>query len=310
MEDIVKEHKFGDFDSFVKNISFGGELYNIFHRGFIFRGESSEKYKLIPSALRPDKIERIMQLGRNHGKDSKMKRVSAEYNILRQFYYSCDDANLYVPSCRIRNYPIDDISIFSNKDTWLPEDLYEIAGLAQHYGLPTRLLDWSYDIYVSLYFACIGAMNIIMKNKNYNDDNIVLWALNAKKIEIDKSIAKVIPIKFIRPSYHGNANLGAQKGLFTLWEFVTIEERTQDVVVTPLDDFLKKNATDNQTLLYKLKLPTIFAPYLYSMLRNIGYHAARLFPGYQGVSQLMYEDLLFRSTCDLLQNLTQKKNKK
>lgn len=66
-------------------------------------------------------------------------------------------------------------SVFQNNDIWLSEDLYEIAGLAQHYGLPTRLLDWSQDIYVSLYFACIGAMNSI-KNNGFTDDNIVLWA--------------------------------------------------------------------------------------------------------------------------------------
>lgn len=308
MERTVIEYQFEDFNSFIKEISYGGKYYNIFHPNFIFRGESSDKYKLIPSALRVCNKEQIMQLGHCHsldGRDCNIMRISAEYQILRNFYYSCDGENLYVPSCCFRNYPIDDIS-FLKMETWIPDDLYEIAGLAQHYGLPTRLLDWSYDIYVSLYFACIGALKNI-KNNIFNNDNIVLWALNASKIESDKSIGKIIPVKFIRPSYHGNANLGAQKGLFTLWEFVTFEERNKEFAVTPFDDFLKNNAKDNQPLLYKLKLPTIFAIHLYSMLRNLGYHAARIFPGYQGVSQLISEDQLFRNTCDLFKNLTQKK---
>ena len=225
--------------------------------------------------------------------NNQMMRIAAEYNIIRNFYYSCNDANLYVPNCRIRKYPIDDISVFLNHETWLPEDLYEITGLAQHYGLPTRLLDWSKDIYVSLYFACLGVMNEIKKEKRINDDHIVLWALNAKKIEVDKSIGKMIPLKFIKPSYHGNPNLGAQKGLFTLWEFVSDEERKNEVEVTPLDTFLINKAMDDQTLLYKLTLPTKFVLSLYVMLRNLGYGASRIFPGYNGVSQLLSEDLLY-----------------
>lgn len=42
----------------------------------------------------------------------------------------------------------------------------------------------------------------------------------------------MIPLKFIKPSYHGNPNLGAQKGLFTLWEFVTDKQRKNEVEVT------------------------------------------------------------------------------
>ena len=136
-------------------------------------------------------------------------------------------------------------------------------------------------------------MKQIKMEAHINDDNIVLWALNAKKIESDKSIGKMIPLKFIKPSYHGNPNLGAQKGLFTLWEFVTDEQRKNEVEATPLDTFLINKAMDDQTLLYKLTLPTKFVLSLYAMLRNLGYDASRIFPGYNGVSQLISEDLLY-----------------
>lgn len=304
MGNIVKECIFESFDDFMKSISYGGDLYGIFCSDFIFRGESSDKFKLIPSALRDCNRDKVMKLGHCHGFDKNRARITAEYVILRQFYYTCDSGNLYVPSCRLRKYPIDDISIFLNRDIWLSEDLYEIAGLAQHYGLPTRLLDWSQDMYISLYFACIGAMNSIKNNGLMDDDYIVLWALNAKKIEVDKSINKVIPMVFVRPPYYGNPNLGAQKGLFTLWEFVTFEHRNNDFVATPLDVFLQNHAKDDSAiLLYKLKLSSKWALNLYCMLSKMGYNASHVFPGYHGVSQKISEDMMYNQ---IVQNLKTK----
>lgn len=55
-----------------------------------------------------------------------------------------------------------------------------------------------------------------IENDNSDDDNLVLWALDAYEIETSTIMNKTTPIVFIRPSYHGNPNLGAQKGLFTL----------------------------------------------------------------------------------------------
>lgn len=43
------------------------------------------------------------------------------------------------------------LSVFKNKLTI--STLSQVIELAQHYGIPTRFLDWSYDIKVALYFA-------------------------------------------------------------------------------------------------------------------------------------------------------------
>ena len=48
----IKNIHFKTAEQFLKSISYGGGLYNSFGNSFVFRGQSSDKYLLLPSALR------------------------------------------------------------------------------------------------------------------------------------------------------------------------------------------------------------------------------------------------------------------
>lgn len=157
----IKEIVFQDADSLLRSINYGGELYNELSSAFVFRGHSSERFKLIPTALRIGAMDGLFTI---HPAVAQMEiaRIWFEFDLLLQFYDECDRYNLKVPDCpRLRNsvvkrYDLD--SLFERED-WLPKDLWEVAALAQHYGLPTRLLDWSSNINTALYFAIVGCVN-------------------------------------------------------------------------------------------------------------------------------------------------------
>lgn len=122
---------------------------------------------------------------------------------------------------------------------WPEFEFFEIISLAQHYGLPTRALDWSYDYKIALYFAVKDALKS-------DSEDCVLWAFNYKLFEdkygVDKYYYEIPKLEIYRPEYNSNPNLNAQKGLFTFWSCTSDNNLIDD---TPFDELVMTELIDN-----------------------------------------------------------------
>ncbi|PYB93565.1 hypothetical protein DMX01_03290 [Pseudomonas fulva] len=272
--------------------------------GFIFRGHSQESYELTPTALRAELKQQLWRMsgeGKPEGQcDWQFWQIHAEYHLLRAFYRLADQRGLEVPaSVRVRQnlaqeFDTVDLIRHDQQDVWIPSDLHETAALAQHYGVPTRLLDWTYDIYVSAYFAFRGAIE--------KKGNLAIWALNKEYISSLKPTVDSINVEFITPHYSQNPNLNAQKGLFTLWPELrdskynharNFFEGTLPALVDrrPLDQLIADNNDLRQhpQIFKKFIIPCSEAKRACMILDKLGYESSRIFPGYDGVATQLQE---------------------
>ena len=337
----IKDIVYKSPEDFLNDISYRGELFNIFNGNFIFRGHSSDSYKLQPYALRnklfykshfsKDEMTKELFLLT----ESEFSQVYIEYWMLEDFFRLCDENQLYTPEVKwmreMMPWITKGASFFMDEGEWLPEELYELATLAQHHGIPTRLLDWTQDITIALYFAvsgvlqrlsnpkkltyaqwiqevsrtAIGAFNDFKSRKNAHEnskevENIEIWALDTSMIFLH---TKNNPMRIIHPQYFSNRNLGAQKGILTLWtikkplrskgeqglcpQFKIWEPQTLDEQIV---EFLSENNVEARPFLYRITIAVSDILQLYNYLKHYKCDAAHLFPGYDGVVKCLQED--------------------
>lgn len=314
----VRFFKFDRINDFLRSISFEGELYQLFRQGeFAFRGHASDKYRLVPSALRPEFKQRLNQFSLSgeysERTNSEYFQIMKEYIILRDFYKYCDKRGLVIEDVdRIRKNYLNNaiLEMMRIDEYWLPYDLWSLAALAQHYGLPTRLLDWTHDFYIALYFA----VEDFLENRKVPEgtDHIEIWALNI--YDICSNYLNDFPLKLVHPIYYGNPNLEAQQGLFTLWQIrKNFTHENKDGIVemdldssvnsSPLDELLmeQKGLDSNRPLLSCIQLPINSAKAIYKHITSLGYNASRIYPGYQGVAKTLIHDYFLKE--DLLKEL-------
>lgn len=322
---------------------------------WIFRGHANADWRLVPTALRngvslrdwsPHERSRWRVL--NPAEHSNSELAQYERATLRAFFDRADTSGLPLPEDTqklrrgLRDGDYDALEATtrtysysgSNRKEgrlpyWPSGPILSLCALAQHHGIPTRLLDWSYNPLVSAYFAATGALQ--PDRKDASSTELTIWALGKTLLlEIASLFQPSIegreqsgPVQFVSASGFGNRNLHAQKGLFTTVPVPLFakegEVDTNLVDTSPLDVFLdgwlkkgieqlrKKGHEKQETmrhkglrdklidgdlpaLLLKFRLPCDQAGMLLRLLHSEGVDASTVFPGYDGVFKALREE--------------------
>lgn len=118
--------------------------------------------------------------------------------------------------------------------------------LCQHYGVPTRLMDWSTDVLVSLFFSCYG--DPIMDGALYvcNQNDYPIFGA------FDNNVMNEQELSFVSTSVI-NPRMRAQSGCFMLWGHSPLNS-SESKESYDLWEYQKK--TNKNYTIYKLRIPS------------------------------------------------------
>lgn len=310
---------------FVNAISpFGGHVQHAHPtETWIYRGHGTDVWRLVPSALRQDamrdldRLVRLLDAARTMNQlcrgadaieespswdDCNRRQWSLEARVVLRFMGEADRAGLELPGDALRfrrivahyitdlERPVYAGDSKGGPDNWPPPELLPLVGLAQHYGLPTRLLDWTRSAYVAAYFAALDACKR-MDGSESNSETLSVWAFRPDSLSLTASGQGRVQVQTVTVPRAGNANLHAQDGLFTIcWALNSepdqrVDRRSMDEIVG--DPRIPE--LDDRPVFQHFTLGTEEAGELLWWLDRAGVNGAKLFPDYGGAARAVRE---------------------
>lgn len=244
---------------------------------FIYRGHSNhKKYKLLPGIFR----ERVVSPGCTTTEYSQL-----EFNILNDFISE---------ACRfVKDIPVEDIP------AWLE--------IAQHFGVPTRLLDFTENPLVALYFSCIGSpkedatvwiLNEPVYNKKFFLEGPLVLTIKSKqmvsKIVSDEIVYQDYQVQhynnpdyiqwpwIYKPHYH-EERMNLQSSIFMIWG----ADRRPLTEFVSTNEFMTEETVTNQAngLICNIIIPANRKHELLNQLNLCGINEKFIYPGMDGIGR-------------------------
>jgi hypothetical protein len=274
---------------------------------WIFRGHAQREWQLTPSALR----DPLSDYGpeRTIPQATHRRQVLTEHHLLVDFLEGCDSQGLSFPddTYHTRVQWRENISGYMEKAAkgeveWPPAQLFSMLALAQHYGVPTRLLDWTTRPLHAAYFA---AREAVKRAPTDSAERMVVWGISRKSLSNleDWATAGSHRISYVSPPPAQIPNVLAQRGVFTVITRAPCNPN-EPPDTTPLDEVvfdLVSQADDDAfdwipesfPWIRAISLPVSEAPRLLRLLDQEHVGAMYLFPGYRGVVEGLEERRLW-----------------
>jgi len=177
------------------------------------------------------------------------------------------------------------------------DDDWELLFLMQHHGVPTRLLDWTENPYIALYFAltscmknpktdafpdcCVWSLDPVAWNKavldhiSYTDGVLVASdeRLNAHKPGVKEHVFSKKPVAMY--GSYNSPRIVAQRGTFMVFGSEG----------SPMEAVKAGTASISDQVLNKLVIPGIKVPAVLKGLTSIGYTDSVIFPDLDGLAR-------------------------
>ena len=280
------------------------------HGQLAYRGQASSIWPLLPKAFRDGVLIGYDEHPLIAGQSRVVPQSRAEFQAVQQFALAADNAGLDITGgWRVLLRHQDPQVIFDDPDweyKWPQDEILETVALAQHHGVPTRLLDFTQNPLVAAYFAASSAWESKKPVPAGTRDReyLAVWVVDLRFIRAINNIKSRYRERIgeVRVPRANNSYLDAQAGFFLIdWGANDVMNRSSvlslDHIVIASANYwhygnrlsgnaISKNWFDDQPI-RQIRLRMELCPDLLNELEKRGINQATVMPSLDRVVEFL-----------------------